>query len=250
MYLEDLGQLASDKDTSKSCIFDFPDRPPPTLPPDYPPINPPDCYPSCPPDDYPPFPYTPPILPPGVIPHGQVFAIYCVSAAFSNGLGGFSELPFSSVLVGGFSPMSIGSEEFPPVFSTVAFYRGGEETHDDNIAFLERNYPFYVGNTPTHINFGVNFAKLFTEFLEINLFFIQATVGVESSLPTAFQGSGISSQLLANGPISQIQYNYDIPPGTALPITGVITWYVQRGSFRVWSYGEVNGVQIFPIIVP
>lgn len=70
MAIADLEVPSSDKDTSKSCIFDFPDRPPDTLPPDPPPPTPPLCFPYCPGDDWPPIVPPVPPLPPGVIPPG------------------------------------------------------------------------------------------------------------------------------------------------------------------------------------
>lgn len=60
-FLEDLEQPDIDKDTSKSCVFGWPDRPLDTLPPEYPPVDPPTCYPYCAFDDWPTPP--PPIIP-------------------------------------------------------------------------------------------------------------------------------------------------------------------------------------------
>jgi hypothetical protein len=54
---EDLQLLAADKDTSTSCVFEFPDRPVDSLPPEYPPGTPPEQYPYNPVDDWP---YIPP----------------------------------------------------------------------------------------------------------------------------------------------------------------------------------------------
>lgn len=57
--------LDTGKDTSRSCVFDFPDRPVDSLPPDHPVGPPPDLYPYDPVDDWP-----PPVLPvPGSDPH-------------------------------------------------------------------------------------------------------------------------------------------------------------------------------------
>lgn len=63
MYTEDLQFLKEDKDVSKSCVFDFPDRPIDSLPPDYPPPGNPVDYPYNPIDDWPFRPDIPPILP-------------------------------------------------------------------------------------------------------------------------------------------------------------------------------------------
>lgn len=49
------------KDTSKSCVFDFPDRPVDTLPPNVPPFPPPPTYPYDPVDDWPEIPHDPPV---------------------------------------------------------------------------------------------------------------------------------------------------------------------------------------------
>jgi len=71
MYLNDLGTVA-EIDTSDSCVFDYPDRPPETLPPVDPPVDPPDCYPYC-NNEWWPEPEIPPIdptIPPGSPPEG------------------------------------------------------------------------------------------------------------------------------------------------------------------------------------
>jgi hypothetical protein len=68
------------KDTSHSCIFDFPDNAVPPLPPPPTPAgDPPNCYPYCPSDDWPPIslpppPPIPPVVPPvGTVVHGTGF---------------------------------------------------------------------------------------------------------------------------------------------------------------------------------
>jgi len=61
------------KDTSHSCVFDFPDNPPDPIPPPPGHGSPPGCYPYCSIDDWPPpFPVPPPHpgLPPNAVPHG------------------------------------------------------------------------------------------------------------------------------------------------------------------------------------
>lgn len=50
---EDLQLLQSNKDTLESCVFDYPDRPVESLPPEYPPVDPPHNFPNEPELDWP-----------------------------------------------------------------------------------------------------------------------------------------------------------------------------------------------------
>lgn len=85
MYLEDLILPDTDKDTSKSCVFGFPDRPPDSLPPDPIPINPPVCFPYCAGDDWPPDfpPFPSPVIPPGTTPQGAGCDVIGIINGFS-----------------------------------------------------------------------------------------------------------------------------------------------------------------------
>jgi len=72
MYLEDI--TSQPMDVSHSCIFDWPDRPPGSIPPEYiPPGGPPGCHPYCQPPPPPIIPpgNPPPIHPPGTYPPGN-----------------------------------------------------------------------------------------------------------------------------------------------------------------------------------
>lgn len=83
----------AEKDTTKSCIFAFPDRPVESLPPNYPPGIPPDLYPYNPVDDWPVIPVTPvpgtdPI--PGIDPHPTTAP---PETELKTGLGIYINLP-------------------------------------------------------------------------------------------------------------------------------------------------------------
>lgn len=69
MYTEDLQFIVENKDTSKSCVFDFPDRPIDSLPPNYPPGTPPPGFPYEPTLDWP---FIPPEERPVVPPPPEV----------------------------------------------------------------------------------------------------------------------------------------------------------------------------------
>lgn len=118
----DLGRAV--KDMSKSCVFDFPDRPIDSFPPNFPPGIPPVLYPYDPKDDWPPIP--PEIIPtPGIDPHPNP-----------------TDIP----------PMA------PPAtaIDSRAFYVEDEEHVSDWGAGI-----FFAGANPYNINMGLGVAHIF-----------------------------------------------------------------------------------------
>lgn len=239
MFTEDLQVLATDKDVSKSCIFGFPDRPEDSFPPNFPPIDPPTCYPYCPPDDWPPviFP-PPPILPPNVIPHPGFIPVGINGSVSTADVGGFAETPYGSINVTGLGTLT-------GVFGFIdnTQYLGGEATAEDNIVLLGRDYS---ANVFLEFNFGVDVNKLVSAFPYASLFLIEILCGASSSNPVITHTVPLFSSIFNTDNLS-IVYSHNSIAGDPFP-NGIFRWYITR-TLELFSYAEVNGVQIFPNIV-
>lgn len=151
MYTEDLQDLAADKDVSKSCIFDFPDRPPDTLPPQYPPISPPTCYPWCSFDDWPPPP--PPPWPNPIIPPNTYGPGFQTTEAGINCSGGLvqSSIFTLRVSISDFGDFTLTSSTSPTSHNE---YHGGLETGPDHILGLNWFYSGILASAGFDIDFN------------------------------------------------------------------------------------------------
>lgn len=238
MALEDLQQIDINKDISKSCIFDFPDRPPDSLPPDPPPIDPPICFPYCPSDDWvPPLPpVIPPILviPPGVIIHPGInfTGVEFDTSVFNAPPVAIFTLKTEVSLLGELTDVSLAHD-------THAQYLGGAGTELDNITNLTRE-------------FDSGFGKFtFTDFIKILAEFPDAYLSIRTTLNYAIASP--SQPLLPIGDIAigianavepdTIQYSYTL---FYTNNTAVFDCFIFRDT-SVQSLLLVNGVQVFPV---
>lgn len=94
------------KDTSRSCIFDFPDRPVDSLPPNLPPALPPD-FPYDPLDDWPNLPILPPVPidDPSPIPGSTPKTITGFDIAVFFGQGFIHHVWYSQILISGLAQL-------------------------------------------------------------------------------------------------------------------------------------------------
>lgn len=164
---EDLQLLKEDKDVSRSCVFDFPDRPVDSLPPNLPaPGGPPD-YPWNPTFDWPfifpkPVPGSDPYpTPPGTVNLGDNFFSIDGGASIviaPSGFGVFCKMTVSNLGTAG--DLTNGS---------LAVYLGGAGTALDYIASVQGG--------PTGKLFDVDFLKLLTAFPGVSTFLIEVQLG-------------------------------------------------------------------------
>lgn len=167
---EDLQHLKEDKDSTRSCVFDYPDRPVDSLPPDLPPpgTGPPDLpydptfdWPFIPVGDRPIPGSDPHPVPPGTINLGDNF--FSIDGGTSiviapDGFGVFCKMVVSSL--GEAGDLSNG---------VLAVYLGGAGTPSDYIASVQGG--------PTGKLFDVDFLKLMTAFPGVATFVIDVQLG-------------------------------------------------------------------------
>lgn len=244
-----MNQLAdlelAEKDESKSCVFDFPDRPPDSNPPGPFPIDPPDCFPYCRIDDWPhplPFPWPPP--PPPPIHHGPGIASFCSGFTTAGaGGGGLSHYPSAILTIPGVGQIQIIDDNF----SDLTVYLGGAATLGDHIAFINRHL---TANVFLALEIGINVTKLLLAHPEINVFLMELILGAHSEFPTVIRPGEMASEIdITGGAVSQVVYNFPIDLDMLLPITGTFQWYVHR-SLGIYSYAAVDGVPLTPTLIP
>lgn len=242
----DLEDSEPHKDVSKSCVFDFPDRPPDTLPPDYPPLNPPVCYPYCPGDDWP-VPPTPPgvVIPPDAIPLGpgytDVEAGFVQERRLSNGR------PYMQVGItglgdlGSFDGAPFDMSGFPTGPSPLHEYLGGAAIDSDHIAEWSRSIAFTINYTC-----DINLVRLLAEVPGINTFLIRISFGQFQADPPIespgfpFNGSGSSDS--SNG-VDFPTYSVSLVGDGSSAF--VFEWYLSRSS-GLYCRGFADDTLIFP----
>lgn len=257
--IPDLDQPQTDKDTTKSCVFGWPDRPPDTLPPDFPPINPPPCYPYCSFDDWPipvipVIPPPPAFIPPDTTPHGLGF----VSVGANIQIGHFISTAKSFLTatitglgtIGGYNPVDVNG--FPTCFAGLPWtslcdfgpqYLGGAQTSLDHIAAYNLNM---TANFITH-GFEVDLVKLLAEFSFVQIFLIDIRINQLQAIPPLpldqWPFEGQPAAIGENG----ISVGYSYHTGPSLPVEFVYQYYVDRTS-GLYSRGLADGVLIPPNI--
>lgn len=250
MFTEDIQILESDKDVSKSCIFDFPDRPPDTLPPQYPPVDPPPCYPSCPPDDWPPpVPPTPPPLPPGVIPHGFTFSTGLTSTNFGHIISD-PNFPFDEFPIVGFYKTQIFNNNgnllgelidtnFLAGSVLIDFLTGSWNSGDHPVAIIQGNR---TGPAPGFQKSGfVITSNLFYKFPAIPFFIIKHRISITP--PPNEYGSFIAIMQIAF-PSPHLPVIYQTSGAVEIYDLDATIYFYQNGFCA--SICFLNGVQIFP----
>lgn len=267
-FLEDIAQPDTDKDTSESCVFGWPDRPLDTLPPDYPPVDPPTCYPYCAFEDWPnpvipPIPEPPVEIPPEAIEHDPllIFNYLSGSVVVPNlaGVGGFSYIGVQVTGLGGLFANT------PEPRSQPDQYLGAGEVESDFILKLSSNSGGWTGNQDLR-NFELNPSKLLNAFPDTLIFLIEISMGQfswveaggapEEVVDTFNYYDGLMvSAFDTNNLIGSVGYEANLNRGypTFLdnfqggPVTGVFKWYITRQiPFAIHSLVKIDGVQIFP----
>lgn len=210
---DDLQLLAEDKDTSRSCVFAWPDRPIDSLPPDIPVGTPPDKYPYNPIDDWPfnhPIPIVlPPGVPSGSIPLGTEFTRVVGEASHTFvGVG-----PVGVAFVSG-TVTNLGA------MSADGFY-GNAATLSDFIVRI------VTSNLNKTRDFIVDLVKLKAAYPTTNLFSIIIQAGINSP-PDLYVGTGISHaiQVFPFGPT--YFFNLSSTTGSGNHLSYSIQYYYWR----------------------
>lgn len=250
MFTEDLEVSGIDKDSSKSCIFNWPDRPPETLPPQYPPIDPPACYPYCSFDDWPPIlppepPDDDPPMPPGTIDHGiNVDIVTHLSrslASFNPGHINTETFELSNFTdTSAIESLTNNDEEV----SSVVFFTTGYISDSNMVGRLAQSSVAYLGTRL--VTKGTDFFKghaltripgPFSLLFEINYQYYNPIPGSDPNIKTTFQlkdslGAEIDTYTI-NTFATQINRLIDAK------------FFVKRtGQF--FSYITLNGIQVLP----
>lgn len=264
-FLEDLEQPDTDKDTSKSCVFGWPDRPLDTLPPEYPPVDPPTCYPYCAFDDWPippaPPPEPPVEIPPEAIEHDPLLIFNFLSGSIVvPNFAGVGGAPSVLVEVTGLGSLAANT---PEPRSRPDQYLGGAEIESDYILKVFSNTGGWTGGQDLR-GFDLNPIKLLNEFPDIGIFLIQvsmrqfsfAEMGGTGTIDTFHYYDGqMVSVFDTNNLIGSVGYTVNLNRGypTFLdnflggPVSGIFKWYITRAvPFTVHSLVEIDNVQIPP----
>lgn len=189
MLTEDLQFLASDKDTGKSCVFDYPDRPNDSLPPEFPPVDPPNEYPYDPVDDWPfiplnirPIPGSDPHpTPPDPIPtHPHTHPrslIFRLSVGPPSGIG---TLSYGQVVITGIGPFGGPYTIGTSLGAFYTYYGGANITNCEAVTGIDVVF-FGGGFTMLGSETDIVLEKLHQVFPLFTQFIIQVKIGHQAT---------------------------------------------------------------------
>lgn len=252
MFTDDLIQPDTDKDVSKSCVFDFPDRPPDTLPPEFPPVDPPDCYPYCSSDDWPPFipPPPPPIvIPPDSFPHDGAGLLW--SGSFQIQWQGIIPISTEEGHVA-FVLQVIGEDEEdyildlsysgPPINSTT-YHGAGAIISDYIVKFIKGRFSGGADITGT-ITTEIDIQKLLDTYPVVNLFQLHCSLQLTAAPDTCTYdiNGGFSND--GNPILHSFGYTYFNEPSPPFIIFDYDIYYNRSTGF--FSFVTRDGVQQTP----
>lgn len=245
--------LAAIKDTSHSCIFDYPDRPPGPLPPPPGHGSPPDCYPYCSNDDDPPPPIDPPPDPPPPLP------IILHGTGFDNCNGGmigrFTSPPYppvfkSELFIDAFGTLIDNDNAYYPLTSGSQYF--GYVSINEYVAKLDHDFEGDLISTPLITkSFQIRFNDLLGQVPAPTSFVMRIRAEHTQMFfppgpPYLYYPGGISTLSFLHESISANHFSYKSPFPYLGPYIFEVTMFLNRLTGVLGTYATLDGIQIFP----